>query len=147
MARATLAELPGWAGDLLLAARVAHLGLLDEQGHPRVQPVTFAVADGRLWSAIDDHKPKRIPPERLARIRRLRADPRATLTVDRYADDWSALAWVQVIGVAEIVAAADAPVAVGALQAKYRPYAEQPPSGPLVALAPQRCLCWRARPA
>ncbi|MGE5747597.1 MAG: pyridoxamine 5'-phosphate oxidase family protein, partial [Solirubrobacterales bacterium] len=69
-------ELIAWAKDLLKSARVGRLGLLDEQGAPRVLPVTFALAGGRVWSAID-RKPKRTEP---ARLRFLRRDPRAALT-------------------------------------------------------------------
>src|SRR5262245_40789870 len=93
-----------WANELLDTARVARLGLLDLKGAPRVLPVTFAVADGRIWSAID-RKPKRSPEP--ARLRFLRRDPRAALTVDRYSDDWDELAWVQVLGTVEIVDLAD----------------------------------------
>ena len=83
---------------LIEEARVAHLGLLDEDGHPRVQPITFARVGGSLFLAIDD-KPKRRTP---ARIERLRSDPRATVTIDRYDDDWTQLAWVQVLATATI---------------------------------------------
>ena len=68
--------------------------LLDEDGEPRVQPVTFARVGDTIVSAIDD-KPKRGTP---ARIARLRAHPRAALTVDRYDADWTRLAWVQLLG-------------------------------------------------
>jgi PPOX class probable F420-dependent enzyme len=138
-----LADLPAWARELLASTASGHLGLLDEQGHPRVQPVTFAVVDGRAWTAID-HKPKRVSPERLARVRRLRRDPRAALTVDRYDADWSRLAWVQLLGSVEVVAAGDAGDAVGALIAKYPAYAATPPAGPLLGLTPRACLCWSA---
>ena len=63
---ATLDELPPWARALLDESRVAHLGILDTRHRPRVLPVTFAVVDGAVWSAID-HKPKRRPGEELAR--------------------------------------------------------------------------------
>ena len=63
-------------------------------------PVTFAVAEGRIWSAIDQ-KPKRAGEP--ARLRFLRRDPRAALTVDRYSDDWEELAWVQVLGSVSIL--------------------------------------------
>ncbi len=138
----TLAELPAWTGDLL-RARVAHLGLLDEDGAPRVQPITFAVHDGRLWSAIDA-KPKRAGGARIARVRRLRRDPRAAVTVDRYAEEWERLAWVQVLGRIEILAASEAPDGLAALCAKYEAYRAQAPAGPLLALRSERCLCWRA---
>src|SRR3954463_6994664 len=137
----TLDELPAWAAALLDEARVAHLGLLDADGAPRVQPVTFARAGGALWSAVDD-KPKRVPGQLPARVRRLRRDPRVALTVDRYADDWSRLAWVQVLGDITIVDRDAA--AAGALAARYPQYRERPPGGPLLRLDPRRVLCWRA---
>ncbi len=117
------------------------MGLLDLEGAPRVLPVTFAVAQGRLWSAID-RKPKR--SEEPARLRFLRADPRAALTVDRYSDDWEELAWVQVLGRVEIVSAADGAAGMDALREKYEPYREEAPPGPLWALRPDRYLWWRA---
>jgi PPOX class probable F420-dependent enzyme len=134
-------DLVAWANELLEEARVARLGLLDLEGSPRVLPVTFAVAEGRLWSAID-RKPKRT--EEPARLRFLRADPRAALTVDRYSDDWDELAWVQVLGRVEIVGVGDGAAGLEALAAKYEPYREEAPPGPLLALRPERYLWWRA---
>ena len=139
----TLAQLPAWAAALLDAARVGHLAFLDGHDRPRVQPLTFAVSDGIVWSAIDA-KPKRVPPQRLARVRFLRRNPSAALTVDRYDDDWTRLAWVQILGEVQIVDAARAPEVLAALAAKYGPYRDSPPAGPLLALAPERCLFWRA---
>jgi PPOX class probable F420-dependent enzyme len=136
-----LDALPQWAAELLESGRVAHLGLLDEDGAPRVQPVTYARVGPVLWSAVDD-KPKRRPGELPARIRRLRAHPRVALTVDRYAEDWARLAWVQVLGDITIVEADGE--ALAALAARYAPYRERPPRGPLLRLEPRRVLCWRA---
>jgi PPOX class probable F420-dependent enzyme len=134
-------ELVAWANELLEEARVARLGLLDPEGAPRVLPVTFAVAEGRIWSAID-RKPKRA--EEPARLRFLRRDARAALTVDRYSDDWEELAWVQVLGRMGIVAVADGAAGLEALRTKYEPYREEAPPGPLLALRPERFLWWRA---
>jgi PPOX class probable F420-dependent enzyme len=134
-------ELVAWANELLESARVARLGLLDEEGAPRVLPVTFAVAEGRIWSAID-RKPKRT--EEPARLRFLRRDPRAAMTVDRYSDEWEQLAWVQVLGRAEIVEVGEGRVGLEALRAKYEQYRTEAPPGPLLALRPERYLWWRA---
>jgi len=142
---AGLGALPPWARELLERARVAHLGLLDPSDHPRVLPVTFAIAGDGIWSAVD-RKPKRDPARELARVRYLRRDPRACLTVDRYAEEWDQLAWVQVLGRVAIVAAPEAPEALAALAAKYEPYRSEAPPGPLLRLAPARCLWWRAAP-
>ena len=117
------------------------MGLLDEKGAPRVLPVTFAVAEGRIWSAIDD-KPKRAGEP--ARLRFLRRDPRAALTVDRYSDDWDELAWVQVLGSVRILDVAEGADGLAALSAKYEQYREEAPPGPLLALEPERYLWWRA---
>jgi PPOX class probable F420-dependent enzyme len=115
--------------------------MLDEEGGPRVLPVTFAVAEGRIWSAIDQ-KPKRTAE--LARLRFLRRDPRAALTVDRYSDDWDQLAWVQVLGRVSIFEVGDGVAGLEALRAKYEQYREEAPPGPLLGLEPQRFLWWRA---
>jgi PPOX class probable F420-dependent enzyme len=136
----TLDELPGWAAQLLEESRVGHLGFLDEDGAPRVQPVTYARVGEALWSAIDD-KPKRRPVP--ARVRRLQADGRAALTVDRYDDDWTRLAWVQVLGEVTVLDELREDV-LTALAARYAPYRERPPRGPLLRLEPRRLLCWRA---
>lgn len=138
-----LPSLPEWAGELLASARVARLGLLDEADHPRVLPVTFAIFDGAVWSAID-HKPKRsAAPARLARLRRR---PEATLLVDRYDDDWSRLAWVELRGQVAILAVEDAPEALDALAARYEPYRSRRPPGPLLRLDVEAGACWRAAP-
>jgi PPOX class probable F420-dependent enzyme len=144
MGRSTsVAELPKWARELLERSRVGRLGLLDDDGGPRVLPITYALSGGALVTAVD-HKPKHVPPERLARLRWLHARPLAALTVDHYEDDWSRLAWVQAIGAVSILDAVDAPDALAALAARYAPYRERPPAGPLIALEPDRVLWWRA---
>jgi PPOX class probable F420-dependent enzyme len=126
---------------MLRTGRVARLGLVDENDRPRVLPVTYALAGGVLYSAID-HKPKRMAEP--ARVRFLRRRPDAALTVDRYEDEWSALAWVQVLGRVQIVRAEDDPAGLDALVAKYAPYRESAPPGPLLRLVPERTLWWRA---
>ena len=128
-----LAGLPGYARDLLANGRVGHLGLLDGDGRPRVLPVTYALADDALWSAIDW---KRKESEEPARVRWLRERPEAALTVDAYDDDWSRLAWVQVLGTVSVLDTSDAEAGLAALVAKYEQYADRPPAGPVLRLAP-----------
>jgi PPOX class probable F420-dependent enzyme len=133
-----MATFPEWALALLDEIPVGHLGLLDEQGEPRVQPITFARVENTIVSAIDD-KPKRGVP---ARIERLRRHPRAALTVDRYDADWTRLAWVQILG--DITISDVEPEALVALQHRYPAYRDTPPGGPLLKLRPIRVLTWRA---
>ena len=134
----TLDDLPGWAGDLLASARVARLGLLDEDDLPRVLPVTFALFEGAVWSAID-RKPKR--PGEPARVRRLRRRPDAALLVDRYDDDWSRLAWVELRGPVTIHPLGPA---AEALATRYEQYRDEPPQGPLLRLEVRDAIWWRA---
>jgi PPOX class probable F420-dependent enzyme len=136
-------HLPTWARRLVEESRVAHLGLLDDERRPRVLPVTFALHAGLLWTVVD-RKPKRYPGREPARVRYLRDNPQAALTVDRYDDDWSRLAWVQILGEAAVLAVDDEPEAVAALTAKYPQYAREPPPGPLLRLEPHRVLSWSA---
>jgi len=139
----TLDELPGWAHGLIDEQRVGRLGLIDDQDRPRVLPVTYALEGGSIWSAID-RKPKRAGEP--ARLRYLRRRPEAALTVDRYSDDWEELAWVQVLGRIALLDIGAAPAALAALAARYPPYREAPPPGPLLQLTPGRLLYWRAAP-
>ena len=107
LAGVALDTVPGWAAELLASERVARLAYVDEDDHPRVLPVTFAVAGGAVWSAIDE-KPKR-GPEPPARLRHLRRRPEAALLVDVYDDDWSRLAWVQLLGRVDVLPTDSAP--------------------------------------
>src|SRR5919112_5645059 len=109
-------DLPGWAREMLEEARVARLALLDGEYWPRVLPVTFAVWEGAVWSAID-RKPKRAAEP--ARVRRLRRSPQAAVLVDRYDDDWSRLAWVELRGPVSVEPLG---AALDALTEKYPQY-------------------------
>ena len=134
-------QLPGWAQELLISSRIGRLAFVDDADHPRVLPVTYAQAGGAVWSAIDD-KPKRTSEP--ARLRYLRRRPEAALCVDVYEDDWSRLAWVQLLGSVEILPVERGAAGLEALAAKYEPYAERPPPGPLLRLSVDGALSWRA---
>jgi PPOX class probable F420-dependent enzyme len=144
-----LESLPEWARELLATERVARLAYLDREDRPRVLPVTFAVADDSVWSAIDEKPKRRAEP---ARVEYLRRRPEAALVVDVYDDDWSRLAWVQLLGSVDVMpieepeaaAAPEAVAALSALSAKYAQYAERTPPGPLLRLTVERTLHWRA---
>jgi len=136
-----LETLPEWARELLASERVARLAYLDDGDRPRVLPVTFAVAGDAVWIAIDE-KPKRTPEP--ARIAYLRRRPGAALLVDVYDDDWSRLAWVQLLGRVDVLPVDSSPEAMAALAAKYEPYARKAPPGPLLRLTLERALHWRA---
>jgi PPOX class probable F420-dependent enzyme len=138
----TIDELPPWAGALLDTERVGRLAYVGDDDRPRVLPVTFAVAEGAVFSAIDD-KPKRTREP--ARLRYLRRRPHAALCVDRYDDDWARLEWVELLGTVAVLDVAQAPAGLAALAARYAPYRERRPPGPVLRLVPERALHWRAQ--
>jgi PPOX class probable F420-dependent enzyme len=142
MPSSTLDKLPEWARRLLDEERVGHLGLIDGAGRPRVLPVTYAIYEGAVWTAVDN-KPKRASRE-LARVRWLRERPEAAVTVDRYDDDWSKLGWVQLIGEITVLAGPPAGPVLDALTRRYPQYRSDPPPGPLLRLNTARTVCWRA---
>ena len=136
-----LAELPRWALELLDNERVARLAFLDGDDRPRVLPITFAPARGAIWSAIDE-KPKRAAEP--ARVRWLRRRPEAAMVVDVYDDDWERLAWVQLLGRVAVLDSGEGAAGLAALAGKYAAYGQRPPPGPLLRIAVERALTWRA---
>lgn len=125
------------------AGPVARMATLRADGSPRLVPVTFAMVGGLVCSAVDDVKPK--TTTRLARLTDVLHDPRVGLVVDRYADDWAQLWWVRVDGTAEVHGDGSLHAAAArALARKYPPYAEGPPTGPIIVVTPTRWTGWTA---
>lgn len=92
---------------LLVAERRATLVTLGPGGRPRPVPCCFAIGFEAGALVIDtplDDKPKAsTDPMRLARVRDIRRDPRVTLLVDHWDEDWSRLAWIRVHGTARLL--------------------------------------------
>jgi PPOX class probable F420-dependent enzyme len=128
---------------LLAAARVGRLATVRPDGGPHVVVCCFAVEDDRVWTAVDA-KPK--SRARLQRLENIRANPRASLLVDHYEEDWDALWWVRVDGAAEVLQEGDEEErAIAALTARYPQYAQARPGGPVIAIAIERLTGWSAR--
>lgn len=110
----------------LARARRGVLGTIAVDGRPRLVPVCFVVTrnDPPVVLIPLDEKPKSVPdPRRLARVRDIERDPRATLLVDRWSEDWSELAWLRCDGRAALVEPSpENGRAVGALREKYPQY-------------------------
>ncbi len=127
----------------LLAHRVARLATADGHGQPHLVPVCFALEDGTAYIAVDD-KPKRSPARALKRLRNIAENPAVALTVDRWDEDWSRLAWVMVRGRAEILeAGAEHDRAHALLRARYRQYRDMT-LGAVIAIRIIRVTEWHA---
>ncbi|MGH9067735.1 MAG: TIGR03668 family PPOX class F420-dependent oxidoreductase [Acidimicrobiales bacterium] len=134
----------------LSEARVARLATAGPGGRPHLVPICFALdrSATELCSAVDA-KPKSGRP--LRRLVNLAANPRASVLVDHYEEDWAGLWWVRVDGPAVVVDPAGDPdrhrVATGLLRARYAQYADHALTGPLLVLSVERLTGWTAGPA
>ena len=125
-----------------MEARVARLATVRPDGHPHVVPITFALHEDTIVTAID-HKPKTTTS--LQRLRNIEARPVASVIVDHYDDDWSRLWWVRADGDARIVEdGTDHEQAVDWLAGKYAQYRSRPPVGPVIAVEVGRWTWWSA---
>ena len=136
---------PAWAVEMLRTARVGRLATADASGQPLVVPVCYVWDGARLYSAVDA-KPKRT--RELRRLRNVAENPRVSLVVDVWDEDWSRLAWVVVEGTATVVTdRGERGRALEALVAKYAQYAVMElavTAGDVIAITPARVLAWRA---
>jgi PPOX class probable F420-dependent enzyme len=123
-------------------SRVGHLATADAHGAPHLVPVCYAVDRLSAYITIDE-KPKRtdIP---LKRLRNIQENPAVALTVDRWDEDWSRLAWIMLRGPAEILA--DGPehdAAQDALRQRYPQYRSMDIAPlPVIAIRITRVLGW-----
>jgi PPOX class probable F420-dependent enzyme len=129
--------------DRVAAARAARLATVGPGGQPHVVPVTFALDEPLLWIAIDQ-KPKR--SRNLARLRNIAAQPKVSVLVDHYEDDWTRLWWVRLDGDARILPEEGWRHPITALQAKYPQYHASPPEGPVIEIHIRTWRGWAASP-
>ncbi len=106
--------------------RVARLATADASGQPTVVPICYAFDGKRFYSAIDE-KPKTVSWGRLKRLRNIEANPRVSLVIDDYSEDWTQLSYVLVRGRAEAIEpggryASEHARAVELLRGKYPQY-------------------------
>jgi coenzyme F420-0:L-glutamate ligase/coenzyme F420-1:gamma-L-glutamate ligase len=130
----------------LVRRRVARLATADGEGEPHVVPVCFAYFRGAIYVALDE-KPKDVPPTRLKRVRNILENPNVALVADRYAEDWSLLAFVMVRGRAELLepSAEEHAAAVRLLRGKYHQYEKMRiEENPVIVVRPQRVASWGA---
>jgi PPOX class probable F420-dependent enzyme len=136
------------------SARVGALATADGDGHPHVVPVVFVLDDGRIYTPIDG-KPKG-DPRGLRRLRNIRENPRVSLLVSRYEEDWTRLGFVLIRGTAMILE--DGPAdgrpageeaecrgAEALLREKYPQYETVPLGGPdslFIRITLERATSW-----
>lgn len=133
----------GEARRLFASAGIARLGTVGADGAPHLVPICFAVEGDRIYSAVD-HKPKRT--DRLRRLANIAANPRVSMLVDHYEDDWSKLWWVRADGVGRVAAPGvdQHARAVELLGARYEQYRQRPLAGTAIVISVSRWSGWKA---
>jgi PPOX class probable F420-dependent enzyme len=128
--------------ERVASAPVARLATLTPEGRLHLVPITFALSEDVLYTAVDD-KPKR--SRRLQRLANVRAHPDVAVLVDHYDDDWTRLWWIRLRGTGRIVEhGPELEQALRLLVAKYEQYRDRPPGGPVIAVALEEWRGWEA---
>ncbi|MET0898118.1 MAG: TIGR03668 family PPOX class F420-dependent oxidoreductase [Mycobacterium sp.] len=118
------------------AAPVARLATVTTDGAPHLVPVVFAVHNHTVFTAVDG-KPK--STQRLKRLANIAANPRVSLLVDHYADDWTTLWWIRADGRAEVTGSE---TGRDLLRAKYPQYQTVSLDGPVIAINIEHWSSW-----
>jgi PPOX class probable F420-dependent enzyme len=131
---------------LFAQSPVAMLATVGPGGAPHVVPVVFAVNNDReqpvVYTAVDA---KRKSTRRLQRLTNIEANPRVSMLVDHYDEDWAKLWWVRADGVAEIhYSGEEMATGYALLRRKYVQYQRLALDGPVVTVTVNRWSSWQA---
>ena len=123
------------------AAPVLRLATAGRDGRPHLVPCTFGIDDaGRVVIGIDD-KPKSSTD--LRRLRNMAENPRVSLLVDHYADDWHELWWARADGSAAVEQAGDEHAAHWRLlRGRYAQYEGRVQDGPVIVVTIEAWSGW-----
>jgi PPOX class probable F420-dependent enzyme len=128
----------------LNSAQVGHLGTASRGAKPHVVPVCYAVIDETIYIVMDRKPKKSEETGKLRRVANILENSQVCLTVDRYDEDWSRLAFVMIHGKAELIGGgARHKVTLEALRTRYLPYRQQElEQRPIIAIQIERVSSW-----
>ena len=138
-----MATFPSIQEEALVNARVARLATVDPSGAPHVVPLCFAYDGSSIYSAID-RKPKRRHGMDLQRVRNILSNPKITLVIDHYEEDWSKLWYLLIRGQAGILREGpEREKAFELLRHKYPQYREMNIEGAsVIKIQPTKIVSW-----
>jgi PPOX class probable F420-dependent enzyme len=132
---------PAEARCRFAASPVLRLATADAEGRPHVVPCTFVLDEADRVAIGIDSKPK--SSANLRRLRNISVNPRISMIVDHYANDWTQLWWARADGTAVVEQSGPAHAACwGLLRDKYPQYAGQVLTGPVVVVAVESWTGW-----
>jgi PPOX class probable F420-dependent enzyme len=122
--------------------RVAHLATADRAGVPHLVPVCYGLIGASLFITVDE-KPKRTDIQ-LKRLRNIQENPAVAVTVDRWDEDWTRLAWIMLRGRGEILRDGNEhDRAQDDLRQRYPQYRTMDLAAlPVIAVRIERVLAW-----
>ena len=122
---------------------MGRLATVDPSGEPLVVPICFAY-DGEAFYSVLDRKPKRAPVERLKRVRNILSNPKVSLVLDHYEEDWSRLWYGLVMGTALLLRSGPEHCrAIHLLRLKYPQYRDMAiDASPVIRITPRRVTWW-----
>jgi PPOX class probable F420-dependent enzyme len=141
-----MGAIPASIAGFIAEGRVGRLATADLSGQPLVVPICYAFDGEALFSAIDA-KPKTPAPQGLKRIRNIRENPRVSIVIDRYDEEWARLRYVIIQGQAAILTeGASFSHGVNLLLAKYPQYRSMGldrDAGLMIRVEPGRVTAWQ----
>jgi PPOX class probable F420-dependent enzyme len=130
------------AAAMFAESPVAMLATVGPDGVPHVVPVVFALHGDVVYTAVDA---KRKSTKKLRRLANIETNPRVSLLVDHYDDDWSKLWWVRADGEAAVHYSGEEMASGYAwLRQKYIQYQRIALDGPVVTVDVTRWSSWQA---
>ena len=122
-------------------ARIARLGTVGADGRPHLVPFCFVIRGDTLYSAVDGKPKSTLALRRLANVVK---DPRVTVLIDHYSEDWLTLWWVRIDGACRVLTdnSAERSEALALLARKYRQYDTVVLDGPVLAVDIGHWVAW-----
>jgi PPOX class probable F420-dependent enzyme len=132
--------IPSEALERFARARIGHLATVRKDGSPHLFPFAFVLQGDSLYAAIDEQT---MTGQNAIRAEEIRRDPRVSVLVDHYEEDWNRTWWVRAEGLARVVDDGDDRTRVlGILAGKYEQYEREEPSGPAIVIDVKRWSYW-----
>lgn len=125
-------------------ARVARLATVDEDSQPYLVPVVFVLFDGRIYIPIDEKK-KDVKPDRLKRVRNIRKNPKVSMLIDQYSEEWSKLSYIMITGKAAVESPDEeiSKTVKRMLREKYPQYDSIGISDTFIIVRPEKLTSWK----
>ncbi|MGH7892036.1 MAG: TIGR03668 family PPOX class F420-dependent oxidoreductase [Thermodesulfobacteriota bacterium] len=131
--------------EILLSERVARMATADGSGRPHVVPVCFAYDGHNIFTPLDK-KPKSVPAGELRRVKNILSNPRVSLVVDGYYEDWKRLYYVLVYGLASVIESGEeyrnSLILLSRKYPQYRKMGLEEAGLPVIKIVPESIVSW-----